>query len=109
MINWLYPAHVMPPHAVTTPAKVASLMKDFEEFGWWGEALVGYVTYDKRSREYAVQLLSGSHRWAAALKLGIRIPVYVVPEEDVDDAWGDLDKWSKLMQLGHSAELSVRF
>lgn len=66
----------------------------------WGDkqdALVGYPYPGERSNK--IQLLSGTHRWGAALLAGLsRIPVIVKPIEDVKDAFGDLDKWREIMR-----------
>lgn len=102
--EWIYPDMCIPPHKVTHPDKVDSLAKDFEDYGWWGPALIGYFTYDKPSEGYALQLLSGSHRWAAALLVGVKIPVIIKSEGEVEAAWGHLDKWKALMATGKNTE-----
>ncbi len=108
MIIWVSPSMCRPPHRVTRPDQVDSLIQDFVDFGWWGESLVGYFTWDEPTKEYALQLLSGSHRWAAANTLGMRIPVYMEAEDVVEEAWGDLVKWQEIMNKGRENEVSVR-
>lgn len=109
MAIWVHPDSCFPPHRVTHPAKVASLAKDFEDFGWWGEALVGYFTWDQTSKSFGLQLLSGSHRWAAALEVGTKIPVVILDEDEVESAWGDLTKWNAIMAKGSEVEYCVRY
>ena len=99
--QWLSPSACVPPHRVTHPEKVQQLAAAFRDGGWDVErpALVGYP------HGKGVQLLSGSHRWAAAISAGIRIPVRVVPYARVVWAWGDLERWGALMgeQMGERA------
>jgi hypothetical protein len=107
-VSWMEPERLVPPHAVTKPKKVKQLVEDITAFGWWGEPLLAYWTWDRRERRDVLQLLSGSHRWAAMLWLGMRVPVVTVPEQEVVDAWGDVEKWSALMQVGHEHEWLIR-
>lgn len=96
-ISFLEPGGLVPPHKVTRPEQVEYLSKTFLAKGWnpKAPALVGY-----KIGGY-IQLLSGTHRQAAAIKAGlIRIPVVVFSLEDVDAAWGDQERWSKLMHAG---------
>lgn len=66
-------------------------------FGWAQDApkLVGY-----RLPSGKIQLLSGSHRWAAAQAVGLALPVVVWSEAEVRDAWGDLERWERIMRSG---------
>jgi hypothetical protein len=80
----------MPPHRITHPDKLYDFAEKFIVDGWGEqqEALVGYPLDGK------IQLLSGTHRHAAAILAELsRIPVIVKPIKDVKDAFGDLDKW----------------
>jgi ParB-like chromosome segregation protein Spo0J len=73
--------------------QVAELAHAFRN-GWDPEepALVGYI------RGNRIQLLSGTHRLAAALEVGLdRIPVVVWDYKDFDAAYGNLEKWFHLM------------
>ena len=99
--QWLHPTRCKPPHKVTHPEKLEQLIVDFQLFGWMDSHphLVGYRVL------HTIQLLSGSHRWAAARVVGIDIPVVVVPHQQVWDAWGDVGKWKTLMQLGDTYEV----
>lgn len=93
MVRWIPPSTCDPPHAVGRPEQVRRLFLDFLKRGWDIEkgALVGYPLGDR------IQLLSGSHRWAAAKMARIRIPVVIRHPEEVWAAWGDLEKWGRLM------------
>lgn len=98
-LRWL-PADVLtPPHGVSHPDHAIELANAFADHGWDPRcpALIGYPWADR------IQLLSGSHRWIAATMAGILVPVVVVPYSFVDEAWGDLGKWSALMRLGDGA------
>ena len=83
-----------PPHRITHLEKVCDICRSLAVNGWVGDQLVGYLL-DGR-----IQLINGSHRWAAAKELGIHIPVVVVSYAYVQDIWGDLDKWQQLLELG---------
>ena len=86
----------IPPHSVSDKGRIGRLCLSFSRYGW-GEypALVGYVWQGR------VQLLSGSHRWAAAQQVGLsRIPVVVVPYMLVEASWGSLPAWKRLMAIG---------
>lgn len=103
MIEWLVPERLWPPHKVTHPQKVAMLAEQFKLDGGWGvgfEALVGYTTFDSKNNKWGIQLLSGSHRWAAALETGIRVPIVLLTDETVEKAWGNLPMWTTLMGMG---------
>ena len=93
----LSPNQCLPPHRITHEEKFEILSLEFLLNGWGNHhpALVGYQNGSK------VQLLSGSHRWAAALRAGIDIPVVVFPRLEVEAAWGFLEKWEKLMEAGN--------
>lgn len=57
-------------------------------------------TLKTASWDEGIQLLSGSHRWAAAAEVGIRIPVHIVPYEAVEWSYGHLERWAALMSGG---------
>lgn len=93
MITWCPPSICTPPHAVARPDQVVDLANAFLENGWDPEqpALVGYPW------EGGVQLLSGSHRYAAAVKAGlIFIPVHIWPFKAVETYWGT-HVWAYIM------------
>lgn len=89
------PADLVPPHRVTRPEQVDDLAVDMQTRGWVGDPLVGYP--DETIRTAPIQLLSGTHRRAAAERVGIPVPVVVRTFAEVVAAWGDLDLWQKLM------------
>lgn len=70
-------------------------MASFKESGWdtTKPALVGY----EWGRE--IQLLSGTHRRAAAMGARIKVPVWVWNQEAVEAAWGK-PSWDDLMKIG---------
>ena len=95
-VQWLSPGQCLPPHRITHPEKASQLCQDFLTSGWDMRqgALVGYPLED------GIQLITGSHRWAAALGAGIKVPVRVVPYSEVWASWGNLNKWFDLLRAG---------
>lgn len=85
------PIRLDPPHKVTSPEHVWALQESMEQDGWIGEPLVGYIHNGR------IQLLSGTHRRAAAIMADIKVPVIVRPFSQVQEAYGDLDKWKRVM------------
>ena len=82
-----------PPHRVTHDEKQQALAASLCKRGWHGPPLIGYRTDDGR-----IQLLSGSHRYAAAAQVQqMTLPVRVYPEWFVRALQGDTDRWSWLM------------
>jgi ParB-like chromosome segregation protein Spo0J len=98
---WLPTCACDPPHGISHPLKLAELEDHFLEHGWdlQAPALVGYIFNGR------VQLLSGSHRWAAAVRADLRIPVVIRPLEEVQAAWGNLPAWSVLMTAPPAGEI----
>lgn len=98
-LRWLPPDAFCPPHAVSHPDHVIELANLFHTQGWdrTKPALIGYPW------QTTIQLLSGSHRWIAAGMAGILIPCVVVPYQEVEECWGDLPRWSRLMRSGDGA------
>lgn len=97
-LQWLHPQACTPPHAVGRPEQVEELAHQFQTSGWDRSkpALIGYPW------EGSVQLLSGSHRWAASVQAQLEaIPVVVVDFALVDRAWGT-DEWAELMRSGNN-------
>ena len=84
-IDWLDPKQCDPPHRVTHRDRFRALVESLERDGWrTGEpACLGY-----RRETGRVQLVSGSHRWAACRVLRRRIPVAVVSERQAYAWWG---------------------
>lgn len=95
-IFFLSPDKCDPPHDVTHPNKVEDLVHALWGHGWDGPPLLGYQSFENCGK--MVVLLSGSHRYAAAKELGIKIPVEVIPQKTIQDAFGDLPKWQALMK-----------
>lgn len=88
------PEECRPPHRITHPAKYTALVIAFSTTGWDPNCppLVGYQHLD------GIQLLSGSHRWAAAIEAKIDIPIVAYTYEEVCDAFGSLRKWASIME-----------
>lgn len=85
------PGDCYPPH-IDDPWKTDKLFWSLWLWGWQlhQPILVGYYLNE------TIQLLSGSHRFAAALQLKIEIPVQVYSYEDIKEAWGT-ELWEKIM------------
>ena len=87
--TWLHPGDCIPPHGLDMQWKHDSekVEKLAQAFGLYGfdvtkPALVGYPL-DGR-----VQLLSGTHRHAAAERTGVLLPVTIWLNSDVRKMWG---------------------
>lgn len=89
----LAPAECRPPHRVTHPEKRDDLVISFLEFGWdlSHPDLVGY------QEDGYVQLLSGSHRFDAARIADINLPVRVYRRAEIEEIWGNLDEWRRMI------------
>jgi hypothetical protein len=92
-----------PPHGVTHPEKAEELRVAFARDGWRpsAPALVGYEHSGR------VQLLSGSHRHAAALATAILIPVVLVDYDEVRHAFGNVNAWLEIMARGEREASSL--
>ena len=91
---WVNPWDCDLPHRVARQHQVVELAEQFVASGWDPEkpALVGYQLDDR------LQLLSGTHRCAAARLAGLkRIPVLVWRQDIIEDSWGKLRKWKRIM------------
>lgn len=89
------PKQCCPPHKISHPEKMRQFANKFVVSGWGDnqEALVGYYIGS------TLQLLSGTHRHGASLLAGLnRIPVIIKKYDDVQNAVGDLDRWSEIMR-----------
>lgn len=95
------PKIFLPPHEVTHPQKVIALANSMWQNGWRGPSLVAYRLPDNTG----FQLLSGTHRQAAAIELNRMIPVVILPWDVVEAAWGT-DRWRAIMMAGHDAIVS---
>ena len=89
----IWPEYCRPPHRVTRPDNYEFLVNEFRLNGWGEDypSLIGYPFEDY------YQLVSGSHRWAAALEAGIMIPVDLYSYEFVKAIWGT-DDWLLLLK-----------
>jgi hypothetical protein len=99
VITWVHPNDCDPPHGLDLTAphdyeKVNMLVEAFSTYGFdkSKSALVGYP------REGRVQLLSGTHRHEAAKRAGIALPVMFWLRSAIEESWGELDDWRKVMQ-----------
>lgn len=93
MAVWLDPALCDPPHEVDDVLFFVRLTECFARFGWAAEqpVLLGYCF------EGRIQLVSGSHRWAAARAAGICVPVVLRSYEEVISTWGE-PAWLEWLQ-----------
>lgn len=89
--RWVLTKSCVPPHRITHHDKFVELAHQFSAHGWnlKHPALVGYQLEK-------IQLISGSHRWAAAVKAGIKIPVILYPYSKIRAIWGT-DEWLALL------------
>jgi hypothetical protein len=91
-VRWIDPKSCKPPHRVTHQDKFIDLCEQFAHCGWDTKkpTLVGY-------QWKGIQLISGSHRWAAAKHSNIKIPVIIYPYKTIVRIWGT-DDWLELLQ-----------
>jgi hypothetical protein len=99
------PNYVDPPHEVDLKsAKVVRMADAMRQIGWVGHPLLGVRIAD------SVQLLTGSHRLAAARIADISVPVYLV-EAELLDAWiddGRVDTWeAELLRTDDDGRLAA--
>jgi ParB-like chromosome segregation protein Spo0J len=94
------PRLLTPPHRVTRPEHVDELAESMAGGGWQGCPLVGYPCLG------GFQLLTGTHRRAAALRVGILVPLIVRGTKEVREAWGDVERWRKLILPDQGGERS---
>ena len=90
VIRWIHPVFCSPPHRVTHPEHADALAIAIHENGWQGPALLGYIWRAK------IQLISGSHRWAACTRLGHQLPILLLDYPDVWKIWGS-GEWMKIL------------
>jgi len=86
-----------PPHRVTHPEKYEELVEEFSSSGW-NFHCPNLIGYNFGSR---IQLITGSHRWAAASTAKILVPVKVYTYEYVYNIWGT-NEWQNLIDGLHS-------
>jgi hypothetical protein len=93
-----------PPHGAARPEQVEALYEAFLSGPWNGPALVGYWGNDY------VQLLSGSHRWESAKLAGLpHIPVVLYSHAEIESAWGNEQKWAKIMNSGAAFAITQKY
>lgn len=93
-IRWLRVEDCDPPHGVTHQEHASKLIASIINFGWNDRPLQGYKLHDR------IQLLSGSHRYAAAKWLDIYIPVVLYEYDYLCSIWGT-DEWGKILTGDH--------
>lgn len=84
-LKTLSPSSIRPPHGYDLEGRLEALVKSMKKNGWKGQPL---ILMPKEGRKY--QALTGSHRWEAAKRVGIKIPVIILPEEigeAIREAW----------------------
>lgn len=95
--HYVKPESCRPPHKVTHPEAVDDLYESILNEGWrvGAPSLVGYID------DHKIQLLSGTHRHAAASRIsGFRIPVYIINKSAVQHSVGNPLAWKRIMELG---------
>ena len=90
---WLHPNDCDAPHSVSRLNQVVDLANDMERRGWDGPNLIGYPLAGR------IQLLSGTHRHAAATLRRAAIPVEIVLRSDIERCWGT-EQWALVMAVG---------
>lgn len=98
-ITWLSPQFCAPPHKLTHPEKYQELYEVFLKEGWGKDypALLGYPFFLNHQNSSIIQLISGTHRWFAALKAGIMIPVVIHDFSFIQKIWGT-DDWVEFLK-----------
>lgn len=88
-VEWFEPRLFKPPHRVTHIQRLEWMVGDMLKGGWRSgkQALLGYSMPGERH-----QLISGSHRWHAAMLAGIQIPVLLMDYHEMYSIWGT-DNW----------------
>ncbi len=95
LVVWMDPRDCDPPHEVRKHERLEPLVYAFatEGFDKSRPALVGYILNGR------IQLLSGTHRHAAAKKVGIQIPVTIWLGSQIEESWGvSLEEWRRIME-----------
>ncbi len=99
IVKWVAAEDCDPPHGLDMhwahdADKVNMLAEAFitKGFDMAAPALIGYPLNGK------IQLLSGTHRHRAALLTNTKLPVMLWLRSDVETAWGNLDKWIKVIE-----------
>lgn len=94
LVVWVNPDDCDPPHEVRKPERLYPLIDEFSTNGFDKSkpALVGYILNGR------IQLLSGTHRHASAKVTGITIPVTLWLGSQIDESWGTLEEWMRIMK-----------
>lgn len=94
LVIWVDPADCDPPHEVRKQERLYPLIEEFSSKGFDKSkpALIGYVLKGR------IQLLSGTHRHKSAEITGIKIPVTLWRGDDIDQNWGQLEEWRRVME-----------
>lgn len=98
-VTWVDPQDCDPPHGLDLSLarhanKVNALIEAFaiNGFDQNHSALVGYPLNGR------IQLLSGTHRHTAAVATKIKLPVTLWLRSNVEETWGELQEWMKVMK-----------
>lgn len=100
VVYWLDPKICIRPHSVSRPDDVIDFANQFVEHGWDPNKprLIGYPYIENDFEKLLkIQLLTGTHRHAAAQLAGILIPVIIRSFDEVKRAAGDLNAWKELL------------
>lgn len=94
LVIWMDPEDCDPPHEVRKHERLTPLVAEFATKGFDKSkpALIGYILNGR------IQLLSGTHRHMSAKLTGIKIPVTLWLGSQIDQSWGTLEEWKKVME-----------
>lgn len=108
VVLWVDPNDCDPPHGLNLTTahdadKVAMLAEAFESTGYdkRQSALIGYP------KDGRIQLLSGTHRHEAAKRTNTKVPVVLWLRSSIEEAWGELDDWMRVMKDVAVSELET--
>lgn len=108
LVKWLSAEDLDPPHGLDMSSKhdadkVEMLERKFKSEGFDKRypALIGYPLGGR------IQLLSGTHRHAAATRTGVKLPVVLWLRSDIEKNWGNLTKWERIIQDIPVSELEL--
>ncbi len=88
ILIWVDPSECDPPHRLTHEDRYWMLRESLSADGWKIEhpTLLGYRIMDR------IQLISGTHRHAAAKDEQMKLPVALKPMSEIERIWGT-DEW----------------
>lgn len=94
MYQMFHPSWCVPPHRLTHQEKYEELVQDFIKNKGWSSGypvLIGYWFENK------IQLISGTHRYYAAITADILLPIEILQFEYVYSIWGT-DTWIEMIK-----------